>query len=172
MSRFFLHRTSIMPSQIDHFLLILNKKNQATLYCNELIFTPLVRASRSLNAGEHVYEDDLVDFEALELFTRDKKKVVIPEDCGVIFMFSIGWRKALYFNFAPLHPESQEKLTETPQGFGRLFGHLFFQEKTKLQEEQWKRLFGWGWFPFVGMTKKELSECAAWSEQDRYPKDP
>lgn len=172
MSRTFLNRAGIMASQIDNFLLILDKKNQATLYCNEFIFTPLVRANRIMDAGEHVHEDDLVDFEALELFTRDKKKVVIPEDCGVIFMFSIGWRKALYFNFTPLHPNASEKLTEMPQVFGRLFGHLFFQEKTKLKDEQWKRLFAWGWFPFVGMTKKELGQCAAWTEQDRYPKGP
>jgi hypothetical protein len=172
MSRCFLHRAGFTPSQIDHFLLILNKRNQATLYCNELIFTPLVQINRTINTGEDVYEDDLVDFELLELLTRDNKKVAIPEDCGVIFMFSIGWRKALYFNFAPLHPDSHEKLTEMPQIFGRLYGHLFFQEKTKLKDEQWKRLFGWGWFPFVGMTKKELRDCAAWTEQDRHPKGP
>ncbi len=172
MSRTFLNRAGIMASQIDNFLLILDKKNQATLYCNEFIFTPQVRVNRTMNAGEHVHEDDLVDFESLELFTRDKKKVVIPEDCGVVFLFSIGWRKALYFNFAPLHPDSHEKLTEMSQVFGRLFGHLFFQEKTKLKDEQWKRLFAWGWFPFVGLTKKELGDCAAWTGQDRYPKGP
>ena len=55
---------------------------------------------------------------------------------------------------------------------GRLFGQLFFQEKTKLTEEQWTRLFKWGWFPFSGLTKKELSECAAWTTQTRYPEGP
>src|SRR5262245_59386326 len=89
MSRMFLNRAGIMPSQIDNFLLILEKNNKATLYCNEFIFTPLVRANRMMNAGEHIYEDDLVDFEALELLTRDSQRVLIPEDCGIIFMFSI-----------------------------------------------------------------------------------
>src|SRR5437899_12668740 len=55
MSRIFLNRAGIKASQIDDFLLILDKKNQATLYCNEFIFTPLVRANRTVNAGEHVY---------------------------------------------------------------------------------------------------------------------
>jgi hypothetical protein len=161
MSRMFLRRTRIAPSQIDNFLLVLDKKHQAKLYCNEFIFKPLIRTNRPMKAGQAVYEDDLVDFEALELLTRDNTRVVVPEDCGVIFMFSIGWRKALYFNFLPLHPDRSDKLTETPELFGRLYGHLFFQEKTKLTDEQWKRLFAWGWFPFVGLTKRQLGQCAA-----------
>src|SRR5437588_1009290 len=52
MWRTFVHRAGIMASQIDNFLLILDKKNRATLYCNEFIFTPLVRAKRAVNAGE------------------------------------------------------------------------------------------------------------------------
>lgn len=172
MSRCFLNRAGVRTSQVDHFLLFLNATNQATLFCNELNFKPLVRINRPMKAGERVYEDDLVDFEALELITPKNEKIMIPEDCGLIFMFSIGWRKALYFNFLPLHAETQERLKAMPEFFGRLYGHLFFQEKTKLKEEQWKRLFAWGWFPFVGMTKKELGECAAWAEQDRYPRGP
>jgi hypothetical protein len=55
--------------------------------------------------------------------------------------------------------------------FGRVYGQLQFQEKTCLDEQQWKQLSEWGWFPFSCLTKSELREIGSWSRQARLPPD-
>jgi len=68
----------------------------ATVYLNELDLRASVRASRPIEAGEPVTRDDFVDVERLEI------GVQVPKDVGALFIFSVGWRKGLFYDFGPV----------------------------------------------------------------------
>jgi hypothetical protein len=57
---------------------------------------------RSVEAGEAVYESDLIDIESLVF-----KDVDFPADAGILCLFSTGWRKGLFFDFGPLGPRQE-----------------------------------------------------------------
>jgi hypothetical protein len=157
-------------STVDHLLFFLNRKNEGILYLNELTFIQTITYGKDIQKGEAVLEDHIVDVHRLELVGADGSPVVVPDDCGVIFLFSIGWRKGLYFNFQPL-PGPNGNVSDYSSRFGRVYGQLQFQEKTSLDEQQWKQLSEWGWFPFSCLTKSELREIGSWSRQNRFPPD-
>ena len=86
----------IRASQVDHMLAICRRDGKATVYVNELEQRTSVRFARSVEAGEPVTKDDFVDVERLELGVR------ILDDAGVLFIFSVGWRKGLFYDFGPV----------------------------------------------------------------------
>ena len=137
---------------------------------NELKFIQTITYGKDIQKGEAVLEDHIVDVHRLELVGADGRPVAVPDDCGVIFLFSIGWRKGLYFNFQPL-PGPNGNVSDYSTRFGRVYGQLQFQEKTSLDEQQWKQLSEWGWFPFSCLTKCELRAIGSWSRQNRFPRD-
>lgn len=157
-------------STVDHLLFFLNRRNEGVLYLNELSFVQTITYGKDIQKGEGVLEDHIVDVHRLEFVGANGNPVTVPEDCGVIFLFSIGWRKGMYFNFQPL-PGPDGSITDYPARFGRVYGQLQFQEKTSLDEQQWKQLAEWGWFPFTCLTKNELREIGSWSRQSRFPAD-
>jgi hypothetical protein len=157
-------------STVDHLLFFLNRKNEGVLYLNELKFIQTITYGKDIQKGEAVLEDHIVDVHRLELVGADGSPVAVPDDCGVILLFSVGWRKGLYFNFQPL-PGPNGNVSDYPSRFGRVYGQLQFQEKTNLDEQQWKQLSEWGWFPFSCLTKSELREIGSWSRQNRFPPD-
>ena len=91
--------TLINPSQVDRMLAIYHRNGKVDVYLNELELKVSTRIARSVEAGQPVMKDDVVDIVGLDL------GVQIPNDTGVLFLFSIGWRKGLFFDFGPL--ESQ-----------------------------------------------------------------
>ena len=65
------------------------------------------RGSRSVDAGEPVTREDFVDVERLEL------GVHIPKEVGALFIFSVGWRKGMFYDFCPVgspSPHPREEL--------------------------------------------------------------
>ncbi len=157
-------------STIDHLLFILDRKNGGALFVNELSFVQTITYGRDIQKGEGVQDDHIVDVHRLEFVGSDGSPVTVPEDTGVLFLFSIGWRKGLYFNFQPL-PGPGGNVSDYPARFGQVYGQLQFQEKTGLDEQQWKQLCEWGWFPFSCLTMSELREIGSWSRQSRFPPD-
>jgi len=126
-------------SSMDHLLFVLSRTNEAILYMNELNFIQTITCGRDVQKGDGVHEDHIVDVHQLEFVGSDGCPVNVLEDRGVIFMFSIGWRKGLYFNFQPMRgPDGN--VSDYPARLGRVYGQLQFQEKTSLDEgsQAWK----------------------------------
>ena len=90
---------AVSPSQVDNLLVIVNKDLTATVYLNEVRQVLRVRASRTINAGEPVAKNDIADIDRMEL-----GDISIAPEAGVLFLFSVGWRKGLFYDFAPLNP--------------------------------------------------------------------
>ena len=162
----------LRPSMIDNLLVIIDRDCNGLLYHNELAFVVGTRLNRDVKKGEGVYDDDVLDIEELRLAVPGNQSLVDPPKySAVIFVFSSGWRKGLYFNFSPIHPFNSEPLPDLAKLFGTLFCRLRFQEKYHISEAQWNRLAEWEWFPFSCLTKAEMKELVGWSGQTRYPEE-
>lgn len=143
---------TIQASTVDHILAIVRLDRTATVYINELPHTLVVRASRPFKRGEAVFKNDLIDIERLNL-----GDINIPADAGVLFLFSAGWRKGLFFDFLPLHPHRPTSRTfDCATVFGQLFTRVFFQERFSILDSEWEILLRAKLFPFVGLANETL----------------
>jgi hypothetical protein len=162
------------PSQVDHFLAVLHPDRSATVYCNELHIVALMRVKRvsppEVRAGEAVYPDDIADIEEAELRDAQDRPVEIPDECGVVLILSRGWRKCLFYDYSVLPPGVSRRTDHLPRLFGHFLARLWFQEMYSITDEQWGRLLGWGWFPFVGLKHADRKKLLNWASCDRDPK--
>ena len=116
------------PSTIDHLLILIYPDKKAKVFINELEFMLVVQTKRAITAkGQPVMFDDIADVRELAL-----KGIEIPKNTGLVFLFSIGWRKGLYYDFSPLHGGLPELEYKPEVLFGQLYAYLSFQELLKL----------------------------------------
>jgi hypothetical protein len=165
-----LKKFGVLSSQIDNLLATFDHEGSGTLYCNEFDYVLGIRANRAVRKGEEISENDILDIEQMNLVIGGN--LIVPsKDSALVFIFSSGWRKGLYFNFAPLKAAAPEPLPDLAKLFGALFCRVKFQEKFRISDEQWARLTQWGWFPFSCLKKTEMRDLVSWSRQERYPID-
>ena len=143
--------SQIYPSQVDHMLAICRRDGKADVYVNELDLRLRPRAARSLKAGEEVRKDDIADIESFEL------GVQVPDDVGFLFVFSVGWRKGLFYDFGPIGGlDPQPRQYHVGSVLGQAYGRVLFQERFSISDDEWDALFSAQWFPFVGLSNEKF----------------
>jgi hypothetical protein len=130
------------PSQIDHFLAVIGPDLRAGIIVNELHTRILIKPKRSMKMGDLVTLDDVLDVTRMEL------GVPVPRDSAIVFISSHGWRKSLFFDFAPLIRPPKQRDYDLGILLGLQHAYLLFQEQFKITEPQWQCLFEQHWFPF------------------------
>src|SRR5208337_2416709 len=130
LSQHVLPNGSILPCGVHHFLIVAAPDGRLTIYVNELDIRLLIQARRAREAGEVVWSTDIADIVEVNI------GVDIPTDHGVCLLFSVGWRKGLYFDFVPLSPERQLRNYQIGPVLGAAWSALMFQERFGLSEAQ------------------------------------
>jgi hypothetical protein len=153
--------TPLRPSQVDHMLAIIRKDKTATVYVNELSHLVTIRMARRCEAGQEVYKDDIIDLNRLEL-----DGITVPNDCGVAFVFSVGWRKGFLFDFMPLGPEGTPRTYDYSRLFGQLYAHVMFQERFSISDVVWEKLLTAQWFPFVALKSSTIDMLINYATAD------
>jgi hypothetical protein len=144
----------VHPSAVDHLLAVIRQDKTATIYINELKIFGLMQTKRDVKQGELVYSNDIADLKAIRF-----GDVEIPADAGVVFLFSAGWRKGLFFDLAPIQPQRDGPRTyDLSIALGQFYAYLMFQEFFKISEPSWSRLFSQGWFPFISLRTETVQE--------------
>lgn len=154
----------ISPSHVDHLLAIIQKNGNnttITAYVNELKLMTLMRVNRTLEEGSSVYKNDVVDIQSLRI-----EDVIIPKSAGILFLFSVGWRKGLFYDFGALHPNNEEIQYDLERTLGQFFGHVMFQERFSLSDQDWDSLFRTGWFPFNSLKHETIQEIINYIRND------
>ena len=148
------------PSQIDHLLAIIHKDKTATLYINELEFKLGISTKRKGEVGQSVYDDDIADIPTLEFLD-----VEIPNDAGIVFIFSFEWRKGLFYDLMPLHPNSDGlRDYNINHLLGQLYVSLMLQDRIKIPEDVWEKMFAQGWFPFISLSSSLIDGMKKYAE--------
>jgi hypothetical protein len=149
---------TVPPSCIDNMLAIINRDQTATVYLNELRQILTVRASRAIRTGEPVAKNDIADIHKMELHGID-----IPPDSGVVFLFSVGWRKGLFWDFGPLNPTAPANRSfDCSAVFAQLYAHVLFQERFSILESEWDSLFRVRFFPFAGVKNETVESVLSY----------
>lgn len=146
----------IPRSCVDHLLVIFRKDKTATVYLNELPIQIRMRSREAVGAGTLVTNSQIAEITKLR-FPAD---VDIPNDAGILFVFSVGWRKGLYFDLLPLIDAPRDYDFECL--LGGYYSYLTFQNLFSVADEQWETMFRLGWFPFVGLSDEIVSKIC-WS---------
>ena len=141
----------ISPSQVDHMLAICRRDGKADVCVNKLEFRAFFRTARPVEAGAEVTKDDIADVERLEL------GVSIPDNAGFVFVFSVGWRRGLFYDFGPIAgPNPQPRQYDVATVLGQMYCHVLFQDRFSISETEWNSLFAAKWFPFVGLRNETI----------------
>jgi len=155
--------SKIQSSVVDHMLAIIRRDKTATIYVNEIVFlVEVLNKRRDIEAGQAVYTDDIADLRKL-IF----KDITVPSDAGVLFLFSEGWRKGLYYDFKPLVGENPEDRDyDLEMICGQFYAYLGFQHLFKISEDEWNRLIAQQWFPFISLKKRLIQEIVNHARND------
>lgn len=140
----------IPASKVDHMLAYIRRSGEAVVYVNELSGRAHTRIAKKIEPGQPVLADDIVEIKSLDL------GVEIPSECGVVFVTSVGWRKAYYFDFAPLGEEMAPRDYDLSEVFGQVHAYLVFQDRCSISESEWDDLFKKNWFPFIGLPAETV----------------
>lgn len=120
----------VLPSQIDHMLVVIRRDKRATVYINELQVLGEMLAKRDIAAGEAVFGDDIADIRAIKF-----KGVEVPPDAGVLYLFSSGWRKGMFYDFAPVQQKNPEPRDyDLGVQLGQFVTYLLFQDRLKISD--------------------------------------
>lgn len=136
------------PSKIDHMLVVISRDGSATVYINVLNTRIAVRVNKSIKKGDPVFKSDIV-----EVAQYNIQDVDIPNDCGVVYLFSVGWRKGYFYDFGPLD-KTNIKLRgyDIFDTFAQLYSQMMFQEFFRANDSDWEHLFKTQLFPFAGLS--------------------
>jgi len=145
-------------------LAIFRSNGTVSVYINELSITAKARTSgASIIAGQLVRADDIVDIQSLDI------GVHVPDDCGVLFLTSEGWRKALYFDFTP--SSTTPRSINLADVFGQIQSYLIFQDRLRITDGEWDHLFAREWFPFIGLSMNYVVSLLEHIRADWNPDD-
>lgn len=138
-------------STVDRMLAIVRPDRMVSLYVNAPAMRVEIRAKGSVQAGENITLDHILDVTRLRF-----NEVDIPNDAGVVVVLSAGWRKGLYYDFAPLDVGGQRRTEDIEVVLGRYYAYLQFQRLFSLSDTAWSAFTGQGWFPFVHLRQTTL----------------
>lgn len=161
----------VAESQIDHLVALFHLGGRVEVWINEPGFRAKAKVKRDVSAGEAVMRDDIADVAQLE-----PMGITFPRDAGYVVLFSVGWRKGLAFDFAPLIPAEQfapggpPTLGDVPTLLGGLYTYLLFRNRFIMTEDEWARFFTERWFPFVGLPAALIDEMTQ-RARDGWPLD-
>ncbi|MCY4481602.1 MAG: hypothetical protein OXC12_01880 [Spirochaetaceae bacterium] len=142
------------PSQVDTLLVVISPSGTTHIYVNEINAIMTTRVNTAVKAGQPVSMDVISDIQRLEF-----DKVEIPNDAGMLLVFSIGWRRGLYYDFGPLARSGQEhRKYDLAKVLGGVYAQVLFQERFLISDADWTTLFAAQWFLFIGLPHSLIAK--------------
>ncbi len=156
--------TGNTESKIHNCLIVISPIDLATIYINLPTVATIVnkRISKDgIKKGEFISKEDIGDLKQIHF-----PGISIPPDCGVIYIFSVGWRKGLFFDFLPLYPQGQEHRGDLSTMLASFHSSLLFPEIFHIYPAIKSKMFERGWFPFIRLFGWRLTELSAVLKND------
>ncbi len=160
----------IVEAQIEHLVALLHRDGLVEVWINEPAVLLKAKAKRNVAAGDPILVEDFAGIAEMKF-----AGIEIPDDVGFIVILSVGWRKALAFDFTPLHQAAAATPRNLTHALAGLYSYLLFRNRFLLTTEDWDRLLAQGWFPFNALPF-DLVEAmihqlrAGWQVDELLPK--
>lgn len=143
-------------SSIDNSLIFIGADNKAKVYINVPALADLISKGK-IERGSVVTTEDIADIRKINF-----PGIQIESNSGVIYIFSQGWMRGLYFDFMPIQPQSTYKTGDLESLFASLHSYLLFPEVYRIEPQVREQMFNSGWFPFIrilGWRFKKIYEA-------------
>ena len=174
--------SSVDPSQTNHMLFISYPDGRVQSYIDDLQFISSAKSRGSIKKGDPIRKSDIAGIESLELVVgtpydanvidiNDADIIDIPNDAGIIFVFSHRWRKAIFFDHIPLWPPHHKRQYNIKVQLGSLLGYTVFEERHRISAEIHAALHKKGWFPFIGLSEENLNTLIEWTKDPKFDPD-
>jgi hypothetical protein len=137
-------------STLDHCLVLIEKDGKTKVFLNELGIVVTTIAKKDMNLGEPISKNDIGGIQELSF-----DGIPIPENNGLAFYFSIGWRRGFFFDFRPLG--SNAKLENVNRRLGQYYEGLLFKEYYVVDDQIWQKVYAEGWFPFISVIGDDFT---------------
>lgn len=133
-------------------LLVIKPGKHSELWADTAAMSVAAMAKRALEAGNVVFENDIVDVIAMSF-----PLVEINKEDRVFCLFRQDWRFALYFD---TNPDKNLSLDEFQRSLGNLFRNLKYRHIYDAIEspEISEKLLKAGWFPFAEIITSEFPD--------------
>lgn len=145
---------------ISNCLILLSGKNSANVYINIPTIMNIIARQR-INAGSPVTREDIADIREIVFIEPELKDASY---LGIIYIFSVGWRRGLYFDFTSMEKERFNSIhsSKIKTLLAAFYAYMIFPEIHKLYPAIKEALIGNGWFPFIRILGKNFdSLCQA-----------
>ena len=149
-----------LPSTVHSLLAIIRMDKTATVYLNEVQTIGQMRVKGGVKKGELVTVNRVLDVGRMKF-----QDVIVPPEAGIVYVFSVGWRKGFFYDLAPLHAEHDARSYDIEEAVGSFFAYLLFQERFKIDDSTWNVFFDQKWFPFVHLDNDIIREMIAHAKQ-------
>lgn len=155
-------------SMTDNLLAIVRADKSAAIYYNECHPSITARAKKAIKKGDPVSLDDIFDVERVDL-----DGINVPEDAGICYVFSFGWRKGFFFDLGPCQSGAHHRKRDYDLGavLGDCFARVLFQERFSILEATWEEMFRQRWFPFSSLTRDQVTRIIGFAREGK-PIDP
>lgn len=139
-------------SAISNCLIFIQKNNEAEVFINIPTAMQII-SKRSIEKGGEIYREDIADLIRVEF-----PGIQMKSDCAVIYIFSKGWRRGLYFDLLPVQPQSSHRTSDLETLFASFHSYLLFPEVHRLEPNVKEKMFECGWFPFIRILGRHFEE--------------
>jgi len=120
----------VFPSMVHSLLAIIRKDKTATVYLNEVQTIGQMRIKGGCKKGELLTANRVLDVERMKF-----QDITVPPEAGIVYVFSVGWRKGFFYDLAPLHAEHDSSHSyDIEEAIGSFFAYLLFQERFKIDD--------------------------------------
>lgn len=162
----------VLPSGIDHLVAIFHPDGRVEVFCNELLQRACCQlrdvSGQGVKKNQSLTVNNIGDIKSVQFFDKDMNPIIIPPNSGLIYIFSVSWRKGLFFDLSPLANEKKPRVDDIEKVMGKNFTLLTFYELYAANENEWTKLFEWGWFPFIGMSNGDRGSLILMAREGRY----
>lgn len=153
----------ILPSTVNSLLALIRRDKTATIYLNNEV-RPIAsaRIKGGCKKGDPVSAEKILDIGKVKFEGID-----IPRDVAIAYVFSAGWRRGFFYDFAPLR-ENLVKLREydVEELIGGLYAYLLFMNRFKISDSTWTTLFQQRWFPFAYLGDSVIKKIISHAENN------
>lgn len=147
-------------SSINNCLILISGENSAKVYINIPTVMNII-ARKRIEAGDPVTREHIADIREIVLTDPEVEEASY---LGIIYIFSVGWRRGLYYSLA-----STIKGEPTIVGnsnmktlFASFYAYMIFPEIYRIFPEIKEELIRNGWFPFIRILGRNFdSLCEA-----------
>lgn len=147
-------KNKFKESIISNCLIFFDKDGQADIFINCPTKIDVTVKDSSINRVT-INREDISDIHKVTF-----SGVHLRPELAVIYIFSNGWRKGVYFNFLPIDTSVSAESENLNEIFGRYFAYLIFPEIYRYQEipDLKLKLYQAGWFPFIRLLGHPFNE--------------